>query len=547
MTVQNLIDQHRPTLDRALEAIRTREFWSHFPESIKEQPEDAAEQGRRAFEARLTSTDAQGSQGTERSPYGLPLGVTYPHHSPDELIAAAQPGQRAWRDAGPEARAAISIEILERLHRRSIEIAHAVMHTSGQAFGMAFQAGGPHAQDRALEAIAYAYAEMTRHAERARWEKPAGRPGPLVMEKRFTVVPRGIALVIGCNTFPTWNSYPGLFASLATGNSVIVKPHPRAVLPLAISVEVAREVLAEYGFDPDLVQLAAEREGEKLAADLALRPEIRIIDFTGSTGFGEWLEASARQAQVYTEKAGVNAVVVDSTSDYAGMLANIAFSLSLYSGQMCTAPQNLLIPRDGIATDAGPKTFDEVTADLAAAVGQLLGDDKRAVEILGAIVSDDVVARLDRAPSLGDPVLASHAITHPAFPDAVIRTPAIVAVDAKRREVFGAECFGPVAFAVQTTSTAHSIELFREVTSQRGAITASVYSADPQVLAEMEEAAQDAGVALSENLTGAVYVNQSAAFSDFHATGANAAANSSLTDGAYVAGRFRIVQVRKHA
>ncbi|MDQ1655532.1 MAG: hypothetical protein QOD41_615, partial [Cryptosporangiaceae bacterium] len=139
------------------------------------------------------------------------------------------------------------------------------------------------------------------------------------------------------------------------------------------------------------------------------------------------------------------------------------------------------------------------------------------------------------------------AITHPAFPNAVIRTPAIVAVDAKRREVFGAECFGPVAFAVQTASTAHSIELFREVTGQRGAITASVYSADPAVLAEMEEAAQDTGVALSENLTGAVYVNQSAAFSDFHATGANAAANSSLTDGAYVAGRFRIVQVRKHA
>ena len=30
--------------------------------------------------------------------------------------------------------------------------------------GSAFQAGGPHAQDRGLEAIAYAYAEMTRHA-----------------------------------------------------------------------------------------------------------------------------------------------------------------------------------------------------------------------------------------------------------------------------------------------------------------------------------------------------------------------------------------------
>ena len=51
--------------------------------------------------------------------------------------------------------------------------------------------------------------------------------------------------MIGCNTFPTWNAYPGIFASLATGNPVVVKPHPQAVLPLAITVEVAREVLAE--------------------------------------------------------------------------------------------------------------------------------------------------------------------------------------------------------------------------------------------------------------------------------------------------------------
>ena len=33
---------------------------------------------------------------------------------------------------------------------------------------------------------------------------------PMVMEKRFEVVGRGVALVIGCATFPTWNTYPGL-------------------------------------------------------------------------------------------------------------------------------------------------------------------------------------------------------------------------------------------------------------------------------------------------------------------------------------------------
>lgn len=132
-----------------------------------------------------------------------------------------------------------------------------------------------------------------------------------------------------------------------------------------------------------------------------MRPEVKIIDYTGSTAFGDWLETNARQAQVYTEKAGVNTIVVDSTDDYRGMLSNLAFSLSLYSGQMCTTPQNLLIPRDGITTDAGAKTYEEVVTDIAAAVNGLLGDDARANGLLGALVNPDVKARLEGASALG--------------------------------------------------------------------------------------------------------------------------------------------------
>ena len=45
-----------------------------------------------------------------------------------------------------------------------------------------------------------------------------GHPAPTRMQKDYRIVPRGLALVIGCNTFPTWNAYPGIFASLVTGN-----------------------------------------------------------------------------------------------------------------------------------------------------------------------------------------------------------------------------------------------------------------------------------------------------------------------------------------
>jgi phenylacetic acid degradation protein paaN len=564
LTAHQLIAQHRPTLDQALEAIRTRAYWSPHPEHPKAYGENGSlgmEEGKAAFDALLGTRLDLGQPGTddwvggEVSPYGIDLGVAYPHAVVDVLLPAMRAGQRAWRDAGAEIRAVVCLEILKRISDRTHEFAHAVMHTSGQAFMMAFQAGGPHAQDRGLEAVAYAYVEQVRTPDTAEWTKPQGKRDPLALTKQFTPVPRGIALVIGCNTFPTWNGYPGLFASLATGNAVLVKPHPRAVLPLALTVQVAREVLAEAGFDPNLVALAAERPGEGIAKTLAVRPEIRIIDYTGSTAFGDWLEANARQAQVYTEKAGVNTVIVESTDNYKGMLSNLAFSLSLYSGQMCTTPQNLVIPRDGIRTEEGPKSYDEVVTDLAKSVGGLLGDDARAGALLGAIVNPDVKARLEAAAGLGEVALPSREVDNPEFPNAVVRTPVIVKLDGARKYWEGAddeapylsECFGPVSFAVAVDSAADAVELLRRTIRDKGAMTVGAYTTDEEVEQAVREACLEECAQLSLNLTGGVYVNQTAAFSDFHGSGGNAAANSALCDGAFVANRFRVVEVRQEA
>ncbi|MEV8316324.1 phenylacetic acid degradation protein PaaN [Streptomyces sp. NPDC059900] len=559
LTAHQLIATHRPTLDQALETIRTRAYWSPHPEHPKAYGENGSlslPEGKAAFDALLGSRfdlDQPGTDdwtGAEVSPYGPELGITYPHPDIDTLLPAMRAGMRAWRDAGAEVRAMVCLEILSRISARTHEMAHAVMHTSGQAFMMAFQAGGPHAQDRGLEAVAYAYVEQARTPDAAEWSKPQGKRDPIGLDKRFTPVARGIALLIGCNTFPTWNGYPGLFASLATGNPVLVKPHPRAVLPLALTVRIAREALADAGFDPNLVCLAAERPDEGIAKTLAVRPEIKIIDYTGSTAFGDWLEANARQAQVYTEKAGVNTVVVDSTDNYKGMLANLAFSLSLYSGQMCTTPQNLLIPREGITTDAGAKSYDDVVSDLAASVNGLLGDDARANGILGALVNPDVKSRLEAAAGLGEVALPSREISNPEFPGAVVRTPVIVKLDGAKPDaeaVYLDECFGPVSFAVAVDSSADAVELLRRTVRDKGAMTVGAYTTSDEVSGAVEETCLEECAQLSLNLTGGVYVNQTAAFSDFHGSGGNPAANAALCDGAFVANRFRVVEVRRDA
>ena len=562
-----LLNAHATVLDEIRQALATRSWYSRYPESPSPRVygEAAAADGLVAHEAHLGRTYAalsgQPTDGTtvgsEVSPYGPTLGTTYPALDLDAGLAAARAAMPAWRDAGARVRAAVCVEIIDRINARSFELANAVMHTSGQPFVMAFQAGGAHAQDRALEAVAAGLVEQERVPSTVLWEKPgkdrAGNPAPTRMRKDYRIVPRGVALVIGCNTFPTWNAYPGLFASLVTGNAVVVKPHPRAVLPLAISVEVARTVLAEAGFDPALVQLAAESDGQGLARTLAERDEVAIIDYTGGPGFGGWLEESAATngTLVYTEKAGLNSVVVDSTDDLSGLLGNLAFSLTLYSGQMCTAPQNLYVSSGGVDTDEGHLTFDEFADRLAGAVSRLTGDDAKAVELLGATVNDQVRANAETLEQLaadagGRVVLDSRRVQHPSWPDAVVRTPGLVTVDVSREDVYTQECFGPVGFLIRTASTDQSLAQLADTVREHGAMTAAVYSTSEDVLEQARDAAAEGGVALSENLTGQVFVNQTAAFSDLHGTGANPAANAAYTDAAFVANRFRVITSRRH-
>lgn len=551
---QKFFERHQPLLEQALAAAALRGYWSPFAESPspRNYGETANDDGRAAFEALrgkpfpLNLHDADGTVGGEKSPFGFDLGITYPHVPAAKLVAASKRALQDWRRAGPQAWVGVSLEILARLNKLSFEMAYVVQHTTGQGFMMAFQAGGPHAQDRGFEAVAYAWQEMSRIPGVAIWEKPQGKNEPIRMEKHFTVVPRGVALVIGCSTFPTWNGYPGLFASLATGNTVIVKPHPGAILPLALTVKVAREVLQEAGFDPDVVLLAAHTAEEDTARQLALDPAVKIIDFTGSTANGDWLENNARQALVYTEKAGVNQVIIDSAADLKGVARNLAFSLALYSGQMCTAPQNIYVPRDGIQTPEGRVSFDEVAAALGAAIDKLGADAAKAVELTGAIQNEGIVERIEKARALGLPVVAdSKTLTHPQFENARVRTPLLLRAEAGNAAI-SQEWFGPIAFVVATDSTAHSIQIARDSVIEHGALSLSAYTTSNDVAEQVQDAAEASGVSLSLNLTGVVFVNQTAAFSDFHGTGANPAANAALSDSAYVSNRFRVVQTRRH-
>jgi len=548
-----MFETHQALLTQALNAIEERGYWSPYAENSRAYGEHALEEGRAAFEAYRDAQfylDQPGMVergGAEVSPYGLPLNISYPMCSPDALIGAASSAMSSWIKAGPDIRAGVCIEMLARLNSHSMEMAHAVMHTTGQGLLMAFQIAGPQAQGRGLEAIACAWREMRQVPEKSHWEKPRGNRPPLRTESIYTIAPRGIALVVGCATSPTWSSYPGIFASLATGNPVIVKPHPSVILPLALTVAVARQTLKDAGFDPNLVSLLVDAPDALIAKEIATRAAIRIIDYTGGPLFGEWLEEHARQAMVFAGKAGVNCVVIDSTKNYQDLLNNLVITLALYSGQMCATPQAIFVSREGVKTPAETVSLEQFETDLAQAMNAFLDNTARALEILGAIQSPAAVARIAASRDLGEVLCESTALRHPLYPEARIHTPLLLKVSAADTRAYAEERFGPISFVVATTTTLESLAVAERVMREKGALNFSVHAMSAVIRQMAEEVSLRAGVSLSLNLTDGIYVNQPAGFADYHATGANAAANTSQIDSAFVASRFFVLQSRRPA
>ncbi len=552
---RQFFDKHEQTLTSAIDAIAKRGFFSAYPEvpSRKIYGDTAMEDGQAAFKARLGKPFAMdnpgGHPGSDRvgkevSPYGIDLAITYPSASPIELMNAAERASEQWRQTDIDQRVGICLEILARLNQQSFAMAFAAMHTTGQGFMMAFQAAGPHAQDRGLEAVAQAYLAMTQAPPMAVWRKQVSKTDFVSLAKHYRVVPKGIGLVIACSTFPTWNTYPGLMANLATGNVCILKPHPEVILPVAMTVQTCREVISEAGLDPNIVLLAVDTVEEPMTKALSSSPEVDIVDYTGNSEFGNWVESHAK-AEVFTEKAGVNSIIIDSVDDFRGMTSNIAFSLCLYSGQMCTAPQNIFIPKSGIETNDGHKSFDDVVQGIVKAVNGLLGDPDRAAEVLGCVQNSATVDRIAMHASTGETVVrASEQLTNPKFADARVYSPLILTVDVGEDGHYRHEAFGPICWMIATPSTQKSVEVAADLAKDVGAITCSIYSQSDEVLADASDAMVDAGALVSCNLTGPLYVNQTAAFSDLHVSGLNPSGNATLCDVGFVTRRFRIGQSR---
>ena len=556
--MNNLFHKHQDKLTQALHHCQHRTYWSPFQESpsTKLHPPQAHEDARAKFEHLLgkpfplEQPHTIGFVGSEISPYTQEaLGISYPKPEIHALMECSLYAQKKWnRSTIPDERVGLCLEMLDRLAQNCFLNTYASVHTAGMSFMMGFAGSGANALDRGLEALAHAHKAMVAIPPHTHFQRNFAR-GPLTsIDKHYHIVGRGVATVVCCGTFPTWNAYPALFANLATGNSVVLKPHPNGILPVAIAVQTCREVLEEHGYDPNIILLAADDPNERITLELLKHPCTAIIDFTGSPTFGSWIEKNCTHALVFTETAGCNSVIIESTDNYEGMITAIAQSLCLFSSQMCTSAQNIFIPLAGIAHNDSHIPYEQIVRDLVQKIDSLTANPEVASGLCGCVMSPltfQQIAELREESKNYKLLRDAQPYVHPQFPNASTSTPILVEVDITDSHLYQKEHFGPMAFVIRCPDATSALQQASTDAKKHGSIASYAYSIHPEFLDAIEEVFIEAGASIGCNLIAHLPINFSAAYSDFHVTGLNPAGNACLTDIAFVASRFRIVQIKK--
>jgi phenylacetic acid degradation protein paaN len=469
-----LYDKHLDLLNKIIEKNKHSKPISHFAgESItRDVLEKAYETGQEKFSRYLNSRFEELRQGMptrwlgeEESPYTQEfLGITYPAFEVDALLKRGKQEYHKWRKVDKFTRAGLLLESISRISQRFSEIAVSLMHTTGQNFNIAYFSVSL-AADYSLCMVGSGVSKIT--------EIIADN---FSAHKRKIIIPKGISLIIGDSSAPMLNSLPSIYASLITGNAVIVKPHPKIVIPLAIAIAELQKVLSENGFDPNICQLAIDSYEGLISDYLAVNNATRIIDFYGSTEFGKFLEKIPGKT-IFCFKRGINSVIVDSVDDSDRALKNLAVSSIYYSGQRFDSYQNIFIPKNGVKTNKGVISYEDFVTRLANYIHDFTKDGEHALTIGGAVQNIKIFDRIRITERLdGNLVLRSEAIENDNFPHARTASPMLMELDSVQNDVFNQKYFGPIVFIVKTEGSDHSLSLAKETAVHYGSNICYAYS-----------------------------------------------------------------------
>ena len=279
--------------------------------------------------------------------------------------------------------------------------------------------------------------------------------------------PIGVVAVITPFNFPiaipAWKIAP----ALVYGNTVVWKP--ASTVPL-LAIRLAGALTAA-GLPPGVLNMVIG--GSSIGDALVTHPGVDAITFTGSTGVGRRIAASAaaRGVPVQAEMGGKNAAVVLDDADFDLALEQVMLGAFRSTGQKCTATSRLIV------TDAVADRF--VEAVVARATALAVGDPSDDATQMGPVVSDSaqagIAAGIGAAAAQGAAVLTGGgSYSDGPLAEGYFIAPTIVELS-QPADIWTEELFGPVLAVRRATDADEAFELAND--SEFG-LSAAVFTQD---------------------------------------------------------------------
>ncbi len=177
------------------------------------------------------------------------------------------------------------------------------------------------------------------------WMRPQRVGTPMTLlgtRSELRYEPRGTVLIIAPWNYPFQLALAPLVASIAAGNTNIVKPseftpHTSAYIKKLIAMVFTEDECAVL-------------EGDHTVSQELLKLPFDHIVFTGSTNIGKVvMEAASKHLSTVTlELGGKSPAIIDDTADLKTAAKRIMWGKFVNGGQTCVAPDYVLIPDDRV-------------------------------------------------------------------------------------------------------------------------------------------------------------------------------------------------------
>lgn len=373
----------------------------------------------------------------------------------DAAVAAARQAFPAWARSSKAERKALLERICAEYERRMEEIALAISKEMGAPISISRAHQAPSGLEQ-MRSIVIAL---------DRFNFSEVFDGTTVLRE-----PIGVCALITPWNWPLTVACCKIAMALAAGCTIVLKPSEES----PISSLILAEVLDAAGTPPGVFNLV-NGSGPVVGSALSRHPDVDLVSFTGSTAAGIAVAKDAADTvkRVSQELGGKSPNVILEDADLHEAVSSGTLSVMLNSGQTCTAPTRMLVPRHllGSVIEIARTTAESL------AVGRATDETIMVGPVVNARQFQRIQRGIERAIDEGAALVTGGPGRPDGLPRGYFVRPTIFAPVTNDMTIAREEIFGPVLAIVPFESDEEAIAIANDTPY---GLSSQVWSGDPE-------------------------------------------------------------------